>query len=105
MLRRFHDLGDMTTGRPRDIHLKVSQHYCSRCERYFCADVSDIAPPNAQYTTRVIAMAVRLVVEDGLPYRTASWNMWRDHRVFVPFATVENWVESSGEKSRRAGRG
>jgi hypothetical protein len=27
---------------------------------------------------------VRCVVEDGLPYRTASWHLWRDHRVFVP---------------------
>ena len=33
-------------------------------------------------------MAVRLVVEDGLPYRPASWHLWRDHRVFVPFATL-----------------
>jgi hypothetical protein len=52
----------------------------------------------------VIAMAVRLVVEDGLPYRTASCHMprsarpfgWRDHRVFVPFATIQNRVEASG---------
>src|SRR5262249_26073429 len=41
-----------------------------------------------------------LVVEDGLPYRTASWHLWRDHRVFVPFATIENWVEAAGKKSR-----
>ena len=32
---------------------------------------------------RVIQMAVSLVVEDGLPYRPASWHLWRDHRVFV----------------------
>ena len=42
--------------------------------------------------------AVRLVVEDGLPYRAASWHLWRDHRVFVPFATIQNWVEAGGEK-------
>jgi integrase len=34
-------------------------------------------------------LAVRLVVEDGLPYRIASWHLWRDHRVFVPFATIQ----------------
>ena len=39
----------------------------------------------------VVAMAVRLVVEDGMPYRVASWHLWRDHRVFGPFATIQNW--------------
>lgn len=43
-------------------------------------------------------MAVRLVVEDGLPYRPASWHLWRDHRVLVPFATIQNWVEAEGKK-------
>ena len=100
--RKLHDLGDMTTGRPREMLMTFSVHCCSKCDRYFYADTSDIAPPGAQYTTRVIAMAVRLVVEDGLPYRTASWHMWRDHRVFVPFATIQNWIEASGESNRSA---
>jgi hypothetical protein len=56
--------------------------------------------PKSRYTCRVQRLAVRLVVEDGLPYRTASWNLWRDHRVFVPFATIQNWVEAAGEKKR-----
>jgi hypothetical protein len=105
VVRRFHDLGDMITGRPREIRLTVSQHHCTRCDRYFYADALDIAPQNAQYTARVIAMTVRLVVEDGLPYRSASWHMWRDHRVFVPFGTIQNWVEASGGKSRRVRTG
>jgi len=60
---------------------------------------------------RVVSLAVRVVVEDGLPYgpskghfRTASWHLWRDHglsnghfRVFIPFATIQNWVEAGGE--------
>jgi hypothetical protein len=45
-------------------------------------------------------LAVRLVVEDGLPYRPASWHLWRDHRVFVPFATIQNWVEAGGKKAQ-----
>ena len=45
-----------------------------------------------------VAMAVRLVVEDGLPYQAASWHLWRDHRVFAPFATIQNWVEAGGKK-------
>ena len=43
--------------------------------------MSDLALPKSHYTHRVVAAAVRLVVEDGLPYRAASWHLWRDHRV------------------------
>jgi Transposase len=64
--------------------------------------MSDVALPGSHYTHRVVAVAVRLVVEDGLPYRAASWHLWRDHRVFVPFATIQNWVEARGKKA--AGR-
>jgi hypothetical protein len=49
-----------------------------------------------------VSLAVRLVVEDGLPYQAASWHLWRDHRVFVPFATIQNWVEAGGEKGGAA---
>jgi hypothetical protein len=105
VVRRLHDLGDPVAGRPREIRLTVSQHCCSKCGKYFYADTSDLAPANAQYTWRVSALAVRLVVEDGLPYRAASWHLWRDHRVFVPFATIQNWAEASGEKSGRGRAG
>jgi hypothetical protein len=49
----------------------------------------------------VIDLAVRLVVEDGLPSRPASWHLWRDHRVFVPFATIQNGGRG-GEKKAQA---
>ena len=26
---------------------------------------------------------------------------WRDHRVFVPFATIQNWVEAGGKKAEQ----
>lgn len=103
--RVLHELGDLISGRPRDIHLTYSQHHCARCGAYFHTDVSDWALPNSHYTLRVVALAVRLVVEDGLPYRAASWHLWRDHRVFVPFATVQNWVEAGGKKSGPTGLG
>jgi len=96
--RRLHDVGDLVSGRPRMIILTYSQHYCSACHRYFNTDTSDLAPPGGHYTHRVMALAIRAVVEDGLPYRAASWRLWRDHRVFVPFATLQNWVEAGGEK-------
>jgi len=56
--------------------------------------MSDLASPGSHYTYRVIGLAVGLVVEGGLSYRAASWHLWRDHRVFVPFATIQNWVEA-----------
>lgn len=97
--RTLHDLGDPLTERPRDLHVTYSQHRCLRCGTYFNADMDDLALPKCHYTHRVVATAVRLVVEDGLPYRAASWHLWRDHRVFVPFATIQNWVEAAGKKS------
>jgi hypothetical protein len=80
--------------------VRYSQHYCSPCNKYFHADLTDWADPGSHYTRRVVHLAVRLVVEDGLPYRTASWHLWRDHRVFAPWAAIQNWVEAAGEKSR-----
>jgi transposase len=104
--RLLHDLGDLVSGRPHQIHLTYSQHHCSGCGPYFTADMSEVALPGSHDTHRVVALAVRLVVEDGLPYRATSWHLWRDHRVFVPFTTIQNWVEASGKKSGRGdGRG
>lgn len=102
--RTLHDLGDLRANRPIDLLVRYSQHRCSKCQKYFNADLTDLADPGSQYTRRVVHLAVRLAVEDGLPYRTASWHLWRDHRVFVPWATIQNWVEAAGEKSRRPRR-
>ena len=102
--RTLHDLGNPFTGRPRDIILLCSQHYCRRCRRYFNADSSELADPGSHYTRRVVDTAVRLVVEDGLPYRAAEWALWRDHRAFVPYATIQNWVEAGGGKGGAADR-
>ena len=101
--RTLHDLGCLLRDRPRLLRVVYSQHYGASCDAYFSAAMDDLAPPGSHYTRRVIALAVRLVVEDGLPYRAASWHLWRDHRVFVPFATIQNWVEAAGEKRRRSG--
>ena len=99
--RRLHDVGDLDAGRPRELELTYSQHCCSRCHTYFHADTSDLAPPFSHYTHRVISLAVRTVVEDGLPYQPASWRLWRDFRVFVPWATIQNWVEAGEKKGDR----
>jgi hypothetical protein len=101
--RTLHDLGCLLRDRPRVLLVVYSRHYCTSCKRYFGVDLSDLAPPGSHYTQRVISLAVRLVVEDGMPYRVASWHLWRDQRVFVPFATLQNWVEAAGEKRSAAG--
>ena len=102
--RTLHDLGNLDVWCPCDLVVTYAQHYCTKCQKYFNADLSDLAPPGSQYTHRVIDLAVRLVVEDSLPYRPASWHLWRDHRVFVPFATIQNWVEAGGKKGAGAHR-
>ncbi|HWH71691.1 MAG TPA: hypothetical protein VNT26_20120 [Candidatus Sulfotelmatobacter sp.] len=99
LCRQLHDLGDLVSERPRQIHFTYSQHHCHGCGAYFSAELPALAFAGAHYTLRVVCLAVRLVVEDGLPYRVASWHLWRDHRVFVPYATIQNWVEAGGEKS------
>jgi ribosomal protein S27AE len=96
--RTLHDLSDVRSGRPIDIVVTYSKHLCPRCRRRFNANISDLAHSKCHYTHRVQQTAVRLVVEDGLPYRWASWHLWRDHRVFVPRATIQNWVEAAGGK-------
>ena len=100
--RKLHDISNLQSGRPLDLLVVYSTHRCTGCGKNFSADLSDLAPPGSRYTNRVIDLAVRVVIEDGLPYRTASWHLWRDHRVFVPYATIQNWVEAAGKKGRLA---
>ena len=99
-LRCLHEVGDLVSGRPQELQITYSQHHCQACDKYFSADLTDVAPPASHYTHRVIALALRVVVEDGLAYRNASWQLWRDHRVFVPFASIQNRVEAGGKKGK-----
>ena len=40
--RVLHDVGDLVTGKPRDIALVYSQHRCTRCQTFFDADTSEL---------------------------------------------------------------
>jgi hypothetical protein len=100
--RQVHDVGDPATGRPREFTIYYSQYYCRPCDRYFSTDLSDLCPAHGAYTHRVMQLALDSVVQDHLPLRSASWRLWRDHRVFVPFATIQNWIEGAGKKGGRA---
>ena len=99
--RTLHDPGNPLTGRPCNLILIYSQHDCTGCRKYFNAAMTDLAEPGSHSTRRVIDGAVRWVIEEGLPDRAASWSLWRDHRVFVPYATIPNWVEAGGKKAAR----
>ena len=96
--RTRHDLGNLDLWGPRDLVVTYAQHDCTTCRTYLSADLSALAPPASHYTHRVLDLAGRLVVEDGLPYRPASGPLWRDHRVFVPCATIQTWGEAGGKK-------
>ena len=98
--RTLHDLGNLDVWCPRDLVVTYSQHYCTKCQKYFNADLSELAPPGSQYTHRVIDLAVRLVVEDGLPYRPASWHLWRDHRVLSPLPRSRIGWRRGGKKAQ-----
>ena len=100
--RRLHDLGDWCTGHPIALLVTDASHDCDRCTKHCNIALSAVAPPGAHATHRVIDVAVRVVSDDGLPSRPASGHLWRDHRVFVPCATIQNWVEAGGKKGARA---
>lgn len=72
----LHDVGDLVTGKPRDIALRYSQHRGTKCQKFFDADTSEYSLPKARYTHRVVSLAVRLVVEDGLPYHSPFGHFW-----------------------------
>jgi hypothetical protein len=69
-----HDVGDLVTGKPRDMELVYSQHRCTKCHTCCAADTSEDSLPKARSTHRVVSLAVRLVVEAGWPYQAARWH-------------------------------
>lgn len=97
----MHDRGDPRCGRPSDLVGTFARQHCRNCDFYFPADTADLALPKGPYSRRLQDLAVRLVAADGLPYQAACWHRWREHRLFVPWTTIQNWVEAAGEKKER----
>jgi hypothetical protein len=81
--RTLHDLGDPVAGRPCDLHVTYSQHRCARCGVHFNADMGDLALPKCHYTRRVVALAVRLVVEDQRGSPLGCLEIWGSARFHV----------------------
>src|SRR5712691_9754439 len=100
--RTLHDLGNLAVWCPRDLVVTYAQHDWTKCRTYLNADRADLAPPGRHSPHRVIDLAVCIVVEAGVPYRPARWHLWRDHRVFVPCATIQNGLEAGGKKGAGA---
>lgn len=99
--RRAHHLGSLLLDRPVDLEIRFANYYCPNCQKYFVhPGVNKIISPYAQYTHAVKETALAYLTEQGLPLREASWALWRHHRVFVPFATLHNWVLEAGGKNR-----
>ena len=96
----LHDLGFPLRDRPRRLQVVYSKHYCAACRaRTSTPTWRTWLRPAVTTPAGSSAWRPGSAVEDGLPYRTASWHLWRDHRVFVPFPTIQNWIEAAGKKS------
>src|SRR5712692_6797369 len=88
--RPLHALGHVSTGGPVDLLVTYASHYGSPCRKHCHIALTEVAPPGSPSTHRVIQRAVRLGVEEGVPYRPTRGHLWRAHRVFVPCATLQN---------------
>ena len=109
--RTLHDLGKLDGGVLVILPVTYSQHYCTKCRKYFSADLSDLAPPGSQYTHRVIDLAVRScrgrlcpiaqrVGTGGAtiaslcplrPFRTGSAGEKRRRRAWTPTSLTGRW--------------
>jgi len=49
------------------------------------------------HTRRAIHWALRLVREEGLNHRNACWRLYCEHQVFVPAATLKNWIKAASK--------
>ena len=70
--RTLHDLGNPLTGRPRELIVIYSQHYCTRCRKYFNADMTDLAAPGSHYT------------KPALSTRPSAWSSRTAYRIAPP---------------------
>src|SRR5574342_850532 len=61
--RQLHEVGDLVSGRPMELHITYSQHHCQACHQYFMTDLSDVAAPGSHCTRHGVALAVRVLVE------------------------------------------
>jgi hypothetical protein len=78
------------------------KHLCRPYGVQFAFDLSALALPNCHYACRAQRLTVRLVADDGLSDEAARCHPWRGHRVFVPYATIQNGVEEKSESDNKS---
>ena len=73
--RTLHDLGNLYTGCPVDLLVTYSSHYCSRCQKYFNIDLSDLALPggHSKASAYVQNASRPPVPQTGCPAAATPW--------------------------------
>ena len=94
--RTLHDLGNPLTGRPRDIVLIYSQHYCTSCRKYFNADMTDLADPGSHYTLEAFRHPVAVFWRAGTELATHGVNRYQD----ADAARAVNLLPGTGTSGR-----
>jgi hypothetical protein len=100
--RTRHAWGHRDAWGPRALRVTSAPPDCTPWRQDGNAALSALAPPGSRDPHRVSELAVRLVVADGVPYRPARGHLWREHRVLVPCATIQNGGEAGEKRRRRA---
>lgn len=84
---------DLNLECPVLLHVTVSVHYCTECERYF-----RLQPPFLQrgaiYTNRVMEKAVQSVYEDSMAMRRVSVRLARDFWVQPSEGSIRRWCRA-----------
>jgi len=84
---------DIDIEEPVLLQVRVSVHYCPRCEHYFRAQPPFLRP-DAIYTNRVVDKAVASVFEDGMAMRRVSRRLARDFYVHPSEGMIRRWCRA-----------
>jgi ADP-ribose pyrophosphatase YjhB (NUDIX family) len=111
--RQLHDVGDLLSGRPHELHIIYSQHYCSACDKYFNADLSDVdalralfagetghATPKVDVRGVVFRDDAILLVRERSEGRWTLPGGWADIGESAGEAVVRETREESGYRTR-----
>jgi hypothetical protein len=81
---------DIDLEHPVTLLVRVSVHYCGRCERYFCSQPVFLRP-DAIYCNRVVMLAAQSVYNDGMAMVRVAQRLARDFWVQPSEASIRQW--------------
>jgi transposase-like protein len=84
---------DIALEGPVLLAITVSVHYCPACRHAFRAQPPFLRP-DATYTNRVVAKAVRSVYQDGMAIRRVATRLARDFWVRPSEAMIRQWCKA-----------